>query len=72
MSRGPVTEAEFPMGAEERVFVSCLVTHGLAASREAQQPNSGLMAPAKQRALCNPALCSPAPNQTAQQTSPQA
>lgn len=29
------------MGAEERVFVSCLVTHGRAASREAQLPTLG-------------------------------
>lgn len=49
------------MGAEERVFVSCLVTHGQAASREARGLNSGLIAPAKQRVLSNHHAGSPLP-----------
>lgn len=67
------------MGAEEGVFVSCLVTRGGAASREAQCPNSGLMAPTKQRAFSNhqagnpsPLLLAPTPppTHTTQLTSP--
>lgn len=41
MSRRPVTGPEFPMGAEESVFVSCLVTHARPLPEKPGSPTLG-------------------------------